>query len=64
MNLENLYESMYVIIIVCPLISVLLVAIYVFIITRFKDMTNIFIAFIVCFSAIMIGFSVYSFLPA
>jgi len=64
MNLSNLYESMYILIVVCPIISIVLVAIYVCIVTRIKDLTNIFIGFIVAFTFILVGFSIYSFLPA
>lgn len=64
MNLSNLYESIYVIIVVCPIISILLVAIYVCIITRIKDLTLVFLGFIIAFIALLLGFSIYSFLPA
>jgi uncharacterized membrane protein SpoIIM required for sporulation len=61
MNVEEIYHAWYVILVVCPLLSILLVGGYVMVITKIPDMTRIFMGFIVMFIVSLIVFSVYSF---
>jgi hypothetical protein len=61
MNLEQIYEALYVILVACPVISIMLVTIYVMVITRISDMRIVFKSFVLVFIISLIAFTVYSF---
>jgi hypothetical protein len=60
-NFSNIYKSLYVIAGVCPLVSILMVVIYVFLITQSSNVTALLKAIIFCFLLSLVLFAVYSF---
>lgn len=60
-SFDYIYTSWDAILIMCPAISVLLVALYVFVITRITDLRNFFKATLLLFVLLLVAFSIYSF---